>query len=299
MNNLLYRPPYRPLYYKRTVIIDVVRPAYSYRLNIYTTLAIRLLLFHTKLSCRIIRLTLISSKKSPSLLSRPNKRIIRSSEISKLSPQAIQHRTAAYKRSSYPSHTVSLLLATDRVTCHGWKETLLSMCFTNLATESQQQRLLRGLTIKFLAQPTFGPGLNPWGVNYLTTVSPASATFRRILMLYKVLNKVLDPQIYALYYIVSLSSSLLNTNDLHTCLYEAIIPTNTLDLLRLPNPTRTTDMPDASRLVITQTTDSCQTDDSCQTSGGGHPRGCCQTVDCYDISRRIGYEPIYVDNLAL
>ena len=90
-------------------------------------------------------------------------RIIRSlvKKISKLSPQAIQPRPATYKRSHHPSQTVSLLLATDKATSPGWKEALLSMCFTSLATECQQQRLLRGMTIKYIARPTFGPGLNP------------------------------------------------------------------------------------------------------------------------------------------
>ena len=65
------------------------------------------------------------------------------------------------------------------------------MCFTYLATESQQQMLLRGLTIKYITQPTFGPGLSPWGVNYLTNVLPASATFRRVSMAFHVLlNKI-------------------------------------------------------------------------------------------------------------
>ena len=107
-------------------------------------------------------------------------RLLANRKISKLSPQATQPRPTSYKRSHHPSQAVSLLLATDETTCPGWKVTLLSMCFTSLATESQQQRLLRGMTIQYIAQPTFGPGLNPWGVYYLTNVLPASATFRRV-----------------------------------------------------------------------------------------------------------------------
>ena len=97
-------------------------------------------------------------------------------------------------RVEYITISVSLLLATDETTCPGWKVTLLSMCFTSLATESQQQRLLRGMTIKYIAQPTFGPGLNPWGVYYLTNVLPPSATFRRVLKLF--LSPINENQIY-------------------------------------------------------------------------------------------------------
>ena len=75
-------------------------------------------------------------------------RLLANRKISKLSPQATQPRPTSYKRSHHPSQAVSLLLATDETTCPGWKVTLLSMCFTSLATESQQQRLLRGMTIK-------------------------------------------------------------------------------------------------------------------------------------------------------
>ena len=62
-------------------------------------------------------------------------RSLASKKISKLSPQATQPKTAT---SHYLSQTVCLL-ATDEATCPGWKETLLSMCFISLATESQQQ----------------------------------------------------------------------------------------------------------------------------------------------------------------
>ena len=102
-------------------------------------------------------------------------------KISKLLLQATQTQLLLYKGSFTHTLTVSLLLATVEATCPGWEETILSMSFIfTLATESQQQRLLRGKTIKYIAQPTFGPGLNPWGVNYLINVLPASVTFRRV-----------------------------------------------------------------------------------------------------------------------
>ena len=119
------------------------------------------------------------------LTARADYRIIRllaKREISKLSLQVIQPKPATYKRSYHPTQTVSLLLAMDEATCPGWKKTLLSMCFISLATESQQQRQLRGMTIIYIMQPTFEPGLNPWGVYFLINVIPASATFRRVLM---------------------------------------------------------------------------------------------------------------------
>ena len=147
-------------------------------------------------------------------------RLLANRKISKLSPQATQPRPTSYKRSHHPSQAVSLLLATDETTCPGWKVTLLSMCFTSLATESQQQRLLRGMTIKYIAQPTFGPGLNPWGVYYLTNVLPASATFRRVPVLYP--SILYEKQIYIsrcfLYYLDTLAKTNLSRTSLDTTL---------------------------------------------------------------------------------
>ena len=137
----------------------------------------------------------------PYLAIYPAYRIIPPPLISKLSSQAVQAEILLYIRSCYPTQTVSLLLATDRITCLGWKETLLSMRFTYLATESQQQRLLRGMAIKYITQPTFGPGLNPWGVNYLINVLPASATLRRVPITFNVLNKIRLTASMSLYYL--------------------------------------------------------------------------------------------------
>ena len=141
-------------------------------------------------------------------------------------------------------------------------------------------------------QPTFGPGLNPWGVNYLTNVLPASATSRRLLMLYNDLIKNFHIQVYAPYYLDSLSPLIFRTNDLYTCLYEPTVLTNKLDLLKLAKSARTTDISDISRFIIPQTSDSCQTNDSC------HQRGSCQTTDSYGITRLISNRHIYIDDSA-
>ena len=92
---------------------------------------------HVVRSACLKRLTLLSVKSDYWII-----RSLGNRKISKLSPQATQPRPATYKRSHHPSQTVSLLLAMDEATCPRWKEALLSMCFTSLATECQQQRLI-------------------------------------------------------------------------------------------------------------------------------------------------------------
>ena len=137
MNNLLLsRPLSRQLRYIIIAKIDVVRSASTDKLNLYligNTLTLGLLLLPSLTVSRwIIRLNYIDERTRPnkglilfsdtlaySLLlpylkpsSRPSKEIISKSDYriirslkknSKLSPQAIQPKTAAYKRSCYLS----------------------------------------------------------------------------------------------------------------------------------------------------------------------------------------------------
>ena len=61
------------------------------------------------------------------------------------------------------------------------------------ATRGQQQRPPGGLTLSSSKQPTFGPGLVPRGIDWLITVTPATATFRSIHNLPTILYD-LDPR---------------------------------------------------------------------------------------------------------
>ena len=126
---------------------------------------------------------LLSGNNLPERLSYAITHLLNNQKTSKLSFQAIQPRLTSCRTNLRSFQADSLPPATDGATCPGWRMTLQSMCFSSFATESQQQRLLRGMTIKYMTQPTSGPGLNPWGVqSYLTTVLPASATLRRVPM---------------------------------------------------------------------------------------------------------------------
>ena len=78
---------------------------------------------------------------------------------------------------------VSLWLTMEgsRTPVHGRVETQDYMFYFILATRSPQLRLPRGLILTTYGQPTFGPGLRPWGSLCVITISPATATFRSYL----------------------------------------------------------------------------------------------------------------------
>ena len=119
MDNLLSNRVIHRSYYtaNNTRIIFIIRKSQVNTLDVVGTINLdRLNTYYT--------LALVSFL---SLAPNTDYRIIRLSLISKLSLQATQAKTLLYKRSCSTKLVVSLLLATDEVTCPGWKETLLSM----------------------------------------------------------------------------------------------------------------------------------------------------------------------------